>query len=72
MQLDLNTYNLNFTLVSHNCDIDSITHKRVEDYLKDKYGINKVCHIANYSKFGAKTVIKDLCRVFELDFNLSN
>lgn len=53
-------------------DIDSETQKEVENYLKDKYGDDKVCHIANFGKFGAKTVVKDLCRIFELDFVLSN
>jgi DNA polymerase III subunit alpha len=53
-------------------DIDSITQKDVEDYLKTKWGYDKVCHIANFGKFGSKTIIKDLCRVFELDYNLSN
>tara|TARA_Y100000310_G_scaffold273645_1_gene289206 strand:+ start:5463 stop:8744 length:3282 start_codon:yes stop_codon:yes gene_type:complete len=53
-------------------DIDSKTQKEAENYLKEKYGKNKVCHIANFGKFGAKTAIKDLCRIFELDFNLSN
>ena len=53
-------------------DIDSVTHKMVEDYLKEKYGEDKVCHIANFIKFGTKTIVKDLCRVFELDFVMSN
>jgi len=53
-------------------DIDSVTQKKVEDYLKEKFGKEKVCHIANFGKFGAKTTIKDLCRIFELDFVLSN
>lgn len=53
-------------------DIDSETQKKVEDYLKERWGENKVCHISNFIKFGSKTVIKDLCRIFELDFNLSN
>jgi DNA polymerase-3 subunit alpha len=53
-------------------DIDSETQKQVEEYLKTRWGENKVCHIANFIKFGSKTVIKDLCRVFELDFIMSN
>lgn len=53
-------------------DLDSKIHKQVEDYLKDKYGREKVCHIANFNKFGAKSVVKDLCRIFELDYYLSN
>jgi len=66
------SYNKNFTVVSHNCDISSHIHKQIEPYLKDKYGNDTVCHIINFGKFGAKTVIKDLCRIYELDFNLSN
>lgn len=61
-----------YSIVSHNCDIDHITHKQVEDYLKRKYGDDKVCHIANFGRFGTKTIVKDLCRVFELDFDASN
>ena len=53
-------------------DVDSETQKLVEDYLKEKYGKDKVCHIANFGRFGAKTTIKDLCRIFELSFTLSN
>ncbi len=53
-------------------DIDSETQKEVENYLKQKFGKDKVCHIANFIKFGPKTIIKDLCRIFELDYGLSN
>jgi|7_EtaG_2_1085326.scaffolds.fasta_scaffold00747_10 DNA polymerase-3 subunit alpha len=53
-------------------DIDSDTQKFCEDYLKDKFGTQRVCHIANFGKFGVKTTIKDLCRIHELDFVLSN
>ena len=53
-------------------DIDSHTHGLCEDYLKEKYGTEKVCHIANFGRFGVKTTIKDLARIHELDFVLSN
>ena len=53
-------------------DLDSESQKIIEQYLKEKYGEDKVCHIINFGKFGAKTTVKDLCRVFELDYNLSN
>ena len=53
-------------------DFDSKTHRKVESYLKEKYGQEKVCHIANFSKFKAKSLVKDICRIFELDYNLSN
>ena len=53
-------------------DIDSFTQKNVEGYFKEKFGNDKVCHISNFIKFGAKTIVKDLCRIFELDFVLSN
>jgi DNA polymerase III alpha subunit len=54
------------------CDIDSVTHKKIEDYLIEKWGSDKVCHIANYTKYGPKMVIKDICRIYNLDFKLSN
>tara|TARA_Y100000385_G_scaffold37666_1_gene35107 strand:+ start:10762 stop:14115 length:3354 start_codon:yes stop_codon:yes gene_type:complete len=53
-------------------DIDSDTQKLCEGYLKEKFGTERVCHIANFGKFGAKTTVKDLCRIHELDFVLSN
>ena len=71
-KIDTDNYNFDFTLVSHNSDIDSEHQRGVEDYLKQKYGVDKVCHIANFSKFGPKTIVKDLCRIYELDFLASN
>ena len=53
-------------------DIDSVTQKGVENYLKEKYGQDKVCHISSFGKFGAKTIVKDLCRIFKFDYVLSN
>lgn len=53
-------------------DIDHITQKKVENYLKERWGKDRVCHISNFSKFGTKTLIKDICRIYELDYNLSN
>lgn len=54
------------------CDIDSVTHKQVEQYLIERWGHDRVCHITSFGKYGTKTIIKDLCRVFELDYGLSN
>jgi DNA-directed DNA polymerase III PolC len=54
------------------CDIDHITQKKVENYLIERWGHDKVCHVGSFGKFGTKTLIKDICRVYELDFNLSN
>ena len=53
-------------------DIVSDTQKLCEGNLKEKFGTERVCHIANFGKFGAKTTVKDLCRIHELDFVLSN
>ena len=53
-------------------DVSSDVHSQVEEYLKQKYGEDKVCHIANFSRFGIKSTLKDLCRIFELDYGLSN
>jgi DNA polymerase-3 subunit alpha len=53
-------------------DVSSKAHKHVEEYLKNKYGEDKVCHISNFIKFGPKTIVKDICRIYELDYVLTN
>jgi DNA polymerase-3 subunit alpha len=53
-------------------DLDSEIHKTTEAYLIEKYGKDKVCHIGNFLKFGAKTTVKDLSRIYKLDYGLTN
>jgi len=53
-------------------DFDSEHQKQIEGYLKDKYGVNKVCHVGNFSRFASKTIVKDLSRIFELNFDATN
>jgi DNA polymerase-3 subunit alpha len=50
-------------------DIDFPTDKRnmVIDYVKEKYGKNKVCNISAFDTFQVKSSIQDLGRVLGLD-----
>ena len=53
-------------------DINSEHKNKAEEYLKEKYGEDKVAHIITYGTFGAKSLIRDIGRVFRLDFPLTN
>ncbi|MEM7394224.1 MAG: DNA polymerase III subunit alpha, partial [Verrucomicrobiota bacterium] len=52
-------------------DIDFCQTRRGEviEYVKDKYGRENVAQIITFGTLGAKTVIRDVGRVLELDFN---
>ena len=51
-------------------DIDSDVLGRVEEWLKEEYGKDKVCHIANFTTFKVKSLIKDIARVLDEDNNI--
>lgn len=53
-------------------DISSDEQKIIESELKKEYGIDSVAHIANYTKFGAKSIIRDLFRVMTFDYGTAN
>lgn len=55
-------------------DIDFQDNRREEviDYCKRKYGAEKVSQIVTYGKLKAKAVFKDVCRVFNIDFQEAN
>ncbi len=46
--------------------------EKVIDYVRDKYGHDKVCHIITFGTMMAKGVIKDVARVLGLPFEDSN
>jgi DNA polymerase-3 subunit alpha len=54
------------------CDFSSDEQKMIEEELKKEYGHQSVAHIANYIKFGAKSIVRDLSRVNNFDFTLTN
>ena len=55
-------------------DIDFEYTKRymVIDYVKERYGYDKVAPIMTFGTLGSKQVIRDLARVLEYDLNLIN
>ncbi len=46
--------------------------EKVIDYVRDKYGHDKVCHIITFGTMMAKGVIKDVARVLGIPFEDSN
>lgn len=51
-------------------DVDFCMRRRDEvvDYVRRKYGADKVANIITYGKFGAKMVVKDLARVMSVEY----
>jgi DNA polymerase III subunit alpha len=51
-------------------DIDFCQSRRVEviDYVRKKYGERSVSHIITYGTMGAKSVIRDVCRVMGISY----
>ncbi len=53
-------------------DFDDEGRQKVIDYVVDKYGYNQVAQIVTYGTMAAKSSIKDVARVLDLDLNDSN
>ncbi|KAF0092911.1 MAG: DNA polymerase III subunit alpha [Puniceicoccaceae bacterium 5H] len=55
-------------------DVDFCMRRRDEvvDYVRDKYGKDRVANIITYGTFGAKMVVRDLARVLDIPFAEAN
>jgi DNA polymerase III subunit alpha len=55
-------------------DVDFCMRRRDEvvNYVRDKYGKDRVANIITFGTFGAKMIVRDLARVNDLDFSESN
>ncbi|MBL8992625.1 MAG: DNA polymerase III subunit alpha, partial [Spirochaetia bacterium] len=55
-------------------DIDFQDNRREEviEYIRKRYGREKISQIVTYSKLKPKAVFKDVARVFEVEFNTAN
>lgn len=55
-------------------DVDFCMRRRDEvvNYVRDKYGKDRVANIITFGTFGAKMIVRDLARVNDLDFAESN
>lgn len=59
-------------LVDLDLDISSEEKELIEPYLKKRYGIENVAHVAIYGTYGAKTLIRDIARVMGWPYPLAN
>lgn len=53
-------------------DFDDQGRQKVIDYVVQKYGQNQVAQIVTYGTMAAKSSIKDVARVMDLDLSISN
>jgi DNA polymerase-3 subunit alpha len=53
-------------------DIEETRRGEVIQYLYDKYGTDKVCHIGTYGTLSLKAVIKDVARALDISFEIVN
>jgi len=55
-------------------DIDfcQARRERTIEYVKEKYGQDRVAQIVTFGQLGAKTVIRDIARVLEIPLNMAN
>ena len=53
-------------------DFSSAGRDVLFEYLKNKYGEDKVFSVGTYSRLGIKSAIKDVLRVYKVDFKESN
>lgn len=53
-------------------DIDFSDRQKVIDYVVEKYGRDKVASICNFGTMGAKSVVKDVGRVMNIDYYIMN
>jgi hypothetical protein len=53
-------------------DFDDQGRQKVIDYVVQKYGQNQVAQIVTYGTMAAKSSIKDVARVLDLDLSISN
>lgn len=61
------------TMPDIDMDFDAEKRYKVIDYVKEKYGLNRVCEIITFSNLLAKQVIRDLSRIFDIStFKVDN
>ena len=55
-------------------DVDFCMRRRdkVVNYVRDKYGKDRVANIITFGTFGAKMVVRDLARVNDIEFAEAN
>ena len=62
--MDFSLYNTNFTLCSHNCDVEDAERGAVIDYLKRRFGQDHVAQVSNIVKYSIKSAFQDAARIY--------
>jgi len=53
-------------------DFDPIGKEKIQEYLKKKFGEDRVLHVGTFSRLGPSSAAKDLLRIYKIDFQESN
>lgn len=53
-------------------DFTSIERPRVKKYMEERYGWDRVCSVGTYSALQLRAAIKDVCRIYGLEFQTVN
>ena len=53
-------------------DFNPAGKQKIQDYLIEKYGKERVMHVGTFNRLGVKAAAKDLLRVYKVDFEKSN
>jgi len=53
-------------------DVEDRYRDKIKQYLSDKYGEKNVANISTFLRMKTRMVLKDVCRVFDIDFNKIN
>ena len=60
------------TLPDIDQDLPGKSRAEIKAYMETRFGKSQVCSIGTYNTFRAKGLIKDLCRIFSIDFSEAN
>ena len=53
-------------------DFDPEGKEKIQEYLKEKFGEDRVLHVGTFTRLGPASAAKDLLRAFEVNFQQSN
>jgi len=52
-------------------DFDPLGKEKIQEYLKKKFGEDRVLHVGTFSRLGPSSAAKDLLRIYKIDFQES-
>lgn len=68
----LNAGRVKVSLPDIDCDYPGEDRPRVKKYMEERYGWNQVCSVGTYSALQLRAAIKDMARIYGLDFQETN